>query len=65
MIWGEDMAKIILNDAAQFGIKGATKKKLKAGKEYQMLVQEADKKIDEDRFRYAHAYKKASTYLAR
>ena len=59
------MAQIILNDAAQFGIKGATRKKLKSGKKYHLLVQEADKKIDEDKFRYARAYKKASTYLAR
>lgn len=59
------MAKIILNDAAQFGIMSATKKKLKSGKKYQLLVEEADKKIDEDRYRYARAYKKASTYLAR
>lgn len=59
------MARIILSEAAQFGIKGATKRKSKVGKKYQELVREADKKIDEDRFRYAHAYKKASTYLAR
>lgn len=59
------MAKIILSEAVQFGITGTTKRKPKAGKNYQELVREADKKIDEDRFRYAHAYKKASTYLAR
>lgn len=59
------MAKIVLSMAAQFGIQGATKSKPEKKKEYQKLVHEADKKIDEDRFRYAHAYKKASTYLAR
>lgn len=59
------MAKIVLSKAAQFGIKGTTKRKPQAGKKYQELVREADKKIDEERFRYAHAYKKASTYLAR
>lgn len=61
----KEMARIILGEAVQFGIKGATKRKPKVGKKYQELVREADKKIDEDRFRYAHAYKKASTYLAR
>lgn len=60
-----EMASIILSEASQFGIKGTTKRKPKVGKKYQELVREADKKIDEDRFRYAHAYKKASTYLAR
>ena len=59
------MARIALSEAVQFGIKGTTKKKHKTGRKYQELVREADKKIDEDRFRYAHAYKKASTYLAR
>lgn len=59
------MARIVLSEADQFGIKGTTKKKAQTGKKYQELVCEADKKIDEDRFRYAHAYKKASTYLAR
>lgn len=54
-----------MSDAVQFGIKGTTKSKPRAGKKYQELVRESDKKIDEDRFRYAHAYKKASTYLAR
>ena len=61
----KEMARIILSDAVQFGIKGTTKSKPRAGKKYQELVRESDKKIDEDRFRYAHAYKKASTYLAR
>ena len=61
----KEMARIILSEAVQFGIKGATKRKPKVGKKYQELVHAADKKIDEDRFRYAHAYKKASTYLAR
>ncbi len=61
----KEMAKIALSEAAQFGIQGVTKSKPKRGKKYQELVREADKKIDEDRFRYAHAYKKASTYLAR
>lgn len=59
------MAKIALSKAAQSGIQGATKSKPKTGKKYHKLVQEADKKIDEDRFRYANAYKKASSYLAR
>lgn len=59
------MAGIVLSEAVQFGIEGTTKRKPKAGKKYQELVREADKKIDEDRFSYAHAYKKASTYLAR
>lgn len=59
------MAKILVSEAAQFGIKGTTKRKPKVGKKYQELVREADKKIEIDRFRYAHAYKKASTYLAR
>lgn len=61
----KEMARIILSDAVQFGIKGTTKSKPRAGKKYQELVRESDKKIDEDRFRYAHAYKKASTCLAR
>lgn len=56
--------RIILSEAVQFGIKGTTRRKPKAGKKYPELVREADKQIDEDRFRFAHAYKKSSTYLA-
>ena len=59
------MANIVVSEAAQFGIKGTTKRKFKGNKKYQALVDEADKQIEEDRFRYAHAYKKASSYLAR
>lgn len=59
------MARIALSEAAQSGIQGAIKTKPEVNKKYQDLVREADKKIDEDRFRYAYAYKKASTYLAR
>ena len=61
----KEMARIVLSEAAQFGIQGTTKRKPKTGKKYQELVRESDKKIDEDRLRYARAYKKASTYLAR
>lgn len=59
------MPRIILSEASQKGIQGVTKKKSKVGKAYKKLVKEADERIDEDRFRYANAYKKASTYLAR
>ena len=38
------MARIILSDAVQFGIKGTTKSKPRAGKKYQELVRESDKK---------------------
>lgn len=59
------MARIIVSEAAQFGIQGTTKSMPIKSEEYKKLVDEADKKIEENRFRYAHAYKKASTYLAR
>lgn len=36
------MARIILSDAVQFGIKGTTKSKPRAGKKYQELVRESD-----------------------
>ena len=59
------MPRIILSEASQKGIQGVTKKKPKMGKTYKKLVKEADERIDKDYFRYAEAYKKASTYLAR
>lgn len=59
------MARIIISEAAQFGIKGTTKSKPVKSEEYKKLVNEADKMIEENRFQYAHAYKKASAYLAR
>lgn len=59
------MEEIILTEAALSGIQGAVKKKPEMSKEYQELVQEADKKIEKNRFGYAHAYKTAATHLAR
>ena len=59
------MARIVVSEAAQFGIQGTTKSRPIKSEEYKKLVNEADKKIEENRFRYAHAYKKASTCLAR
>lgn len=59
------MAKLILSQASQKGIQGAKKGKLKTGKKYEELVKEADKRIEENRYRYANAYKKAEKYLAR
>ena len=59
------MAKIILSEAVQFGIKGTTKSKPVKSEAYKKLVNEADKMIEENRFQYAHAYKKAFIQLAR
>lgn len=59
------MSKIILSEEAQNGIQGVTQRKMKISKSYQKLIDEADQKIDESRSRYANAYKKATSYLAR
>lgn len=59
------MAKIILSETSLRGVQGATKRKHTVGKVYRKLIEEADRQIDEDRFRYAESYKKAATYLAR
>ncbi len=56
---------LVLTQAAQFGVKGAVKKELETGENYQKLVREADERIDKDRLHYAQAYKKASAYMAR
>lgn len=59
------MTRIIVNEAAQFGIKGTTKSKPVKSEEYKKLVNEADKMIEENRFQYAHAYKNARNCIAR
>ena len=59
------MAKIILTEAAQNGIQNTTKLEMNNSAEYKKLVGEANKQIDENRHRYATAYKKSATYLAR
>ena len=59
------MGRIILSEASQTGIKGTTKRKFKPSQAYQQSVIEANKRINEDRYRYAEAYKKAANYLAR
>ena len=59
------MARIIVSEAAQFSIQGTTKSIPVKSDEYKKLINDADKKIEENRFRYAHAYRKAATYLAR
>ena len=58
------MAKIILSQAVQTGIQNVTEKKMSESDIYRKLVEEADRKIEESRHRYATAYKKAATYLA-
>lgn len=59
------MAKIMLSDIAQNGVKGATKRKARMGTRYKEVMQEADARIKEDHVRYATAYEKASTYMTR
>ena len=59
------MAKIILSQAAQNGIQDVTEKKMNESESYKKLVKEAEQKIEESRHRYATAYKKAQSYLAR
>lgn len=59
------MAKIILSEAAQTGIKDVTEKKMNESESYKKLVEEADQRIEESRHRYAAAYRKAASYLAR
>lgn len=59
------MARIIVSEAAQFGIKGTTKSKPVKSEEYKKLVNEADKMIEENRLQYAQAYKNAKNCLAR
>lgn len=59
------MAKIILSQAAQTGIQDVTEKKMNESESYKKLIEEADQKIEESRHRYATAYRKAASYLAR
>lgn len=59
------MAKIIVSDAAQFGIQGVTKSKPVKSERYKELVKESDKKIERNHIYYANAYKKAFSCLAR
>lgn len=59
------MAKLIISETSQNGVQGVTKRKPGMGESYKKLIKEADKRIDEDRSRYAKAYKRASAYLAR
>jgi len=59
------MVKIILSKAAQNGIQDVTERNMNQSDSYKKLVAEADRKIEESRYRYAVAYRKATTYLAR
>lgn len=59
------MGRIIVNDAAQFGIQGTIKSKPIKNEAYKKLASEADMKIEKNRHYYANAYKRASGCLAR
>ena len=57
------MAKIILSEIAQNGVKDAQKIKPKMDDKYKEVMREADEKIKEDHARYAKAYEKASHHM--
>lgn len=60
-----EMAKLILRNACYTGINSAEKGEIKATKRHKELVNEANRKIEKSRIRYATAYKNAGSYLGR
>lgn len=57
------MAKLELRESCYSGIKNVQKCKVQNKSEHEILVKEANKRIEENRIRYAAAYKNAGSYL--
>ena len=54
-----NMARIIVSDVAQFGVKNATVAKSDKSKTYKKLVDEADARIKQNHLHDAYVYKNA------
>ncbi|NSG41002.1 hypothetical protein G4960_14745 [Blautia obeum] len=57
------MAKLVLRESCYSGLKNVKKCTAKNKPEHENLVKEANKRIEENRIRYAAAYKNAGSYL--
>lgn len=59
------MWKIIISATAEDGIQETIKERPIYSREYKEQMEEADRQIDRDHYKYANAYKKSASYLAR
>ena len=57
------MAKLVLRESCYSELKNVKKCTAKNKPEHENLVKEANKRIEENRIRYAAAYKNAGSYL--
>lgn len=57
------MAKLVLRESCYSGLKNVKKCTIKNKPEHENLVKEANRRIEENRIRYAAAYKNAGSYL--
>lgn len=59
------MAKLVLRGACYNGLKNVEECKMQNEPQHEVLVKEANKRIEKNRIRYATAYKNAGSYLGK